>query len=105
MNHTINLIADILLFGLPFPLLAFIVFYLSFSNWRSTLVGKILISQKWAELALVLFLDLQVIFARIAGETKIEDYTGQSLLRLMIYLSLTIVFWWIFYALRKEQKK
>lgn len=76
-----------LLVAAAVPLVGFIVCYGLFSPWWKTLQGKLLLTQKVAMLALVLFWAID------------PHFPGREIVRLVLISILVLLFWGMFLAL------
>ena len=65
-------------------------------SWRSTDIGRVLMYQK---IAWVVFIGFVVV------NLFTEDYVLQEPLRVLIYTALVVLFWRVFFILRKLQKE
>lgn len=103
----LNDIANLIAVTAVIPLSAFIFYYATelvpgrkylrrySSRWKTTQIGRILMYQKVSFLLFLLFV-LVGIFT--------EPYPAESYIRLFVYGVLVVLFWRVFFVLRKVQK-
>lgn len=76
-----------LLIAAAIPLVGFIICYGFFSPWWKTLQGKLLLTQKFAMLALIVFWLLD------------PEFPGRDIVRLALISTLVLLFWAMFLSL------
>lgn len=95
MNDLLALGPGLLLYTAGIPLALFLGYYLTWSRWWTTVVGRILVALAASLVAVILISITKNIFG---------EWPGIDMVRFGVYAAMNLSFWSLFFTLRAIQK-